>query len=405
MAGCLEQERVVENALCQRRFVHRCVGGPAVGHYTFVGCDAHNKTLLLKVAMDREASRQRSFANTRSGRKALVCWLLGVAREAGASTAYVVYEASGLGFTLYDELTAAGVRCSVLAPTKIARSPQHRRRKCDAKDAERLLDIVRAHVLAGSELPAVWVPGHEVRDAREVVRGRLAVAKRLTAAKTEVRSLLTRRGVERPKRLGKGWSKAFRAWLSGLVEGHGPLLWGARVLLASLMAQVEFLEGELHYFDEQVMVLAHQERHAAAVEAMTSVKGVGELTALAVLTELGDVRRFSRRGQVAAYAGLVPRTDESGEAADHKGHITKQGPSRLRGVLSQAAHSWVRWDPAAKAAYERLVARNPKHKKIALVAMMRRLLIRLWHRGVDALRASPCPGSAAEPDGAAGVRR
>ena len=376
-----------------------------MGHYTFVGCDAHNKTLLLKVAMDREASVQRSFANTRPGREAMVRWLVGLAGEAGASTIYFAYEASGLGFTLHDELTAAGVTCWVLAPTKIARSPQHRRRKCDAKDAERLLDIVRAHVLAGSALPAVWVPDDEVRDAREVVRGRLAVAKRLTAAKTEVRSLLTRRGVERPKRLGKGWSKAFRGWLSGLVEGHGPLLWGARALLASLMAQVEFLEGELGYFDEQVAVLARQPRYAASTEAMTSFKGVGELTALAVATELGDLRRFSKRGQVGAYAGLVPRTDESGEATDRKGHITKQGPSRLRGVLSQAAHSWVRWDPGAKAVYERLVARNPKHKKIALVAMMRRLLLRLWHRGKDALIASQGPGVWAEPDGAKGAGR
>ena len=376
-----------------------------MAHYTFVGCDAHNKTLLLKVAMDRKASVQRSFANTRPGRKAMVRWLLAMARETGSSTIYFAYEASGLGFTLYDELSAVGVTCWVLAPTKIARSPQHRRRKCDAKDAERLLDIVRAHVLAGSELPAVWVPGRAVRDAREVVRGRLAVAKRLTAAKLEVGSLLTRSAVERPRGLGKGWSKAFRAWLSGFKNRRGWVSGGARTLLASLMAQVEFLEGELAYFDEQVMALARQERYAAAVEAMTRFKGVGELTALAVLTELGDVRRFSRRGQVAAYAGLVPRTDESGEADDRKGHITKQGPSRLRGVLSQAAHSWVRWDPGAKATYERLVARNPKHKKIALVAMMRRLLIRLWHRGSDALTASQGPGSMAQPDGATGAGR
>jgi transposase len=109
---------------------------------------------------------------------------------------------------------------------------------------------------------------------------------------------------------------------------------------------------------------------------------------MVLLTELGDLGRFANRRQVAAYAGLVPSKDESGETADRKGHITHQGSSRVRHVLGQAAWSWVRWDAEARPVYERLKRRNPKHKKIALVAMMRRLLIRLWHRGLDAQRAA-----------------
>ena len=98
------------------------------------------------------------------------------------------------------------------------------------------------------------------------------------------------------------------------------------------------------------------------------------------LTELGDLNRFSNRRQLAAYLGLAPASFESGERNDRKGHITRQGPARVRKLLCQAAWARVRTDERTKATYERLVARNPKHKKIAVVACMRRLGIEMWHR-------------------------
>jgi len=357
-----------------------------VGHHIFVGCDLHDRMMLLRYAVDQGKAKQRSYRNRRTCRAAMVRWLKEEARRLGDAEVYFAYEASGAGFTVHDELVASGLRCYVLAPTKIARSPHHRRNKCDAKDAQRLLDILRAHVLAGGELPSVWVPDLETRDAREVVRGRLATADKLTATKNEIQSLLKRHGIERPAATGKGWTKAYWRWLDGLAEGGGVLGWGGAVALTSLLAQVRMVEKEQAYFEHHIEVLSRTARYASAVEATTATKGVSVLTAMAVLTELGDLGRFTNRRQVAAYVGLVPSKDESGECDDRKGHITRQGPSRVRRVLSQSAWSWVRWDPEAKAVYERLVAKNPKKKKkIALVAMMRRLLIRLWHHGLAAL--------------------
>jgi transposase len=79
--------------------------------------------------------------------------------------------------------------------------------------------------------------------------------------------------------------------------------------------------------------------------------------------------------------GLAPRSFESGDASDRKGHITRQGSSRVRKMLCQATWSRARRDPDEQQAYGRIVAKNPKHKKIAVVASMRRLAVRLWHRG------------------------
>ena len=105
------------------------------------------------------------------------------------------------------------------------------------------------------------------------------------------------------------------------------------------------------------------------------------LTAIVFLTELGDLSRFANRRQIAAYLGLAPSSHESGQRNDRKGHITHQGSSRVRKVLCQAAWTRVRCNEQEKAVYERIKAKNPKKKKIAVVASMRRLAVRLWHLG------------------------
>src|SRR5437868_7542089 len=96
---------------------------------------------------------------------------------------------------------------------------------------------------------------------------------------------------------------------------------------------------------------------------------------------MGDLARFKNRRQVGSYLGLVPSSFETGEASDRKGHITHQGPARVRFVLNQAVWNIIRFDPDERLVYDRIVKRNPKRKKIAGVAMMRRLAVRLWHAG------------------------
>ena len=102
------------------------------------------------------------------------------------------------------------------------------------------------------------------------------------------------------------------------------------------------------------------------------------------LTEIGDMQRFSNRRQVRSFLGLAPTCRESGEESDRKGHITREGPARIRKILCQAA--WVRivYDVEEARVYERIVEKNPKHKKIAIVACMRRLGVLMRHRAKDA---------------------
>jgi transposase len=348
-----------------------------------IGCDLHDQTMLLKIAEDCEAAETRSVKNTAASRAKLIEWLQQRAARAGGARVLFAYEASGQGFGLYDELTDAGIECRVLAPTRIARSPRQACQKTDEKDAQQLLDLLRAHVLAGNELPTVWVPDATTRDDRELVRMRLDVAEKITMIKSQIQSLLKRNQIRRDPSTGKGWTRSFRSWLKcGLGESTtSPLGPASRLALTSLVRQLDSLEEEQHRLDQEVTALAAAPRYAAAVEEMTSLCGVGVLTALVFLAELGDLSRFANRRQLAAYLGLAPRSFESGNAQDRKGHITHQGSSRVRKMLCQATWARVRWDRQEQQAYERIVAKNPKKKKIAVVASMRRLAIRMWHRG------------------------
>jgi len=346
-----------------------------------LGIDLHDEALVVKLAEDRGRAETLGFDNTRAGRRRL--WAEARRRSGPRRRTRVVmaYEASCQGFGFHDEAVAEGFECYVLAPTKIARSASQRRRKTDEQDAARLLEIVRGHVLAGNELPAVWVPDAQTRDDREITRTRLELAEKLTAVKAQAQMLLKRHRQCRPKVVGRGWTNGFASWLRGLTGPRSPLGQGARVALGTLLRQKDFLEQEIATLGEAVERLAEKPAYAEAAAALSGEKGVGLLTAMVVLTELGNLRRFANRKQIGAYLGLAPSSAESGKVDDRKGHITRQGPWRVRRVLCQCVWARIRGDDGEAAVYKRIAAKNPRHKKIAVVALMRRLGVRLWHLG------------------------
>jgi transposase len=359
------------------------------------GCDVHDETLVVRVALDRSEAQMETVENTAMGRGQWVRRLREASRRAGGAKVVLAYEASSQGFLLHDELAEAGFECHVLAPTKIARSERDRRQKNDGRDAKGLLEILRGHVLGGNELPAVWVPDLQTRDDREIVRARLDASEKAASVKAQVRTLLKRCGQRRPGKLSKGWTRSFEAWLRGLTGPGSALPPGARCALGSLLRQKAALEAEIARLDGEVEALAGQVRYGEPARALMAVKGVGLLTAMVYLTEMGDLSRFSNRRKVGAFLGLTPSSDESGPQSDRKGHITHQGPWRVRRALCQAVWARVRTDPPEKAVYERIVRRNPKHKKIAVVAAMRRLAVLLWHLGRTAQQRHGCFAAAA----------
>ncbi len=359
--------------------------------HIMVGCDLHDKSMLLKVAVGREKPTVETWATDPDSVLLMIQQLRRRAARLGGARILFAYEACGFGFRLHDELSDAGIECYVLAPSKMHKSSKHRKRKTDERDAQLILDILKSHVLAGVEMPSVWIPDPQTRDDRELVRRRLAIAEDAAAAMVRIRWLLKGHGMKLAP--AKAWTDAYWQWLEKLAGGGLPS--GAGAALGSLMRQVKWLWSERDILDEQVFALAKSDRYAPVVAALCEHKGVGTLTAMVYLTEMGDLSRFSNRRQVGSFLGLVPSSYESGESADRKGHITHQGPARVRKVLCQAVWSRLRCDKHEREAYDRIASRNPKHKKKAAVARMRTLAVILWHTGLEvqtAMRAEALVG-------------
>jgi transposase len=348
-------------------------------NHIFVGIDLGDKNSVARIAVNQERGQRFGFVNDRRGRARLFEQVKRQGEKAGGAKIVMAYEASSCGFILRDEAEAQGIQCGVLAPTKMEKSVEQRKHKNDDRDAEDVLEKLRAHVLAGNRLPQVWIPDAQIRDDRELVRTRGELVEKQTRLKTQIQMLLKRQGLEKPSDCQGGWTVRRRRWLEALTESDS-MGSGARAALSSLLRQLDFIETEIARIEKPIQELAAEARHRPIVEELTQEHGVGLLTAMVYRTEIGYAGRFGRGRQVGKFVGLTPTSHESGEQSDRKGHISRQGPARLRKMLCQASWVHVLHDPSAKRVYQQLVSRNPKKKKIAIVAVMRRLAVRLWHR-------------------------
>jgi transposase len=155
-------------------------------------------------------------------------------------------------------------------------------------------------------------------------------------------------------------------------------------VLKQLLERYELCVRHQAHLDKALHRLAGTERYRVAVTALRALPGVGLLTALTFVTEMGDLTRFHNRREVAAYLGLCPSSFESGDNQDRKGHITRQGPARVRKLLCQATWVSLQHCAATAQAYGRIRGAKPNRGKKALVAMMRRLAIRMWHLALGA---------------------
>ena len=346
-----------------------------------IGCDLHDRSMLLRYAVDKDEPQQLSFDNDARGRSLMASRLKSFAKNKQASRIVFAYEASGLGFGLCDMLLEQGIECYVLSPTLLPKTPKGAKLKTDAKDAQMLLEQVRGHVLAGNDLPVVWTPPQRLRDDRELVRARIDAGDEMTRVKLKILSALKRRGIVKPSWYTSRWSKRFVAWFRDeVIAGLDATV---AAVFERLVDRYELYQREQVKLDKAIRNLSQESRYKVAHAELRKIPGVGLLVAMTFLTEMGDLTRFGNRREVGAYLGLCPSSFESGEANNRKGRITRQGPSRLRKMLCQAAWVSVRDSEAAQKDYHRIKQGQSKRTKKALVALMRKLGVLMWHRALS----------------------
>lgn len=294
-----------------------------VGTMTWVGLDVHARSTHAAAieALTGELKRARFGPGVAEP----VEWL---ARLEGPVRA--CYEAGPTGFGLYRAARAAGVEIEVIAPGKTPRGPSDRI-KTDRRDAELL-----ARQLSAGALSAVVVPPVEIEAARELTRAHDALRRDLMTARHRVSKMLLRHGRVYPER--STWTKAHRSWLSRQ-QFEQP---ASELAFADLLAAVDGISARKAVIAERLSRLALDERWWPTVARLRSFRGVSTLTALSLHLELGgDWHRFRRAPQLAAWLGLVPSLDQSGESV-RQGAITKTGSQLARRLLVEAAWHYAR---------------------------------------------------------------
>lgn len=354
---------------------------------TFVGLDVHKDSIDVTIAEEGAGGEVRHFG-TIGGDLEAVAKLIRRLRRKGRELRFV-YEAGPCGFEIYHFLRGQGLSCAVVSPSQIPRRAGDRV-KTDRRDSESLARLDRA-----GELAAVYVPEPEDESIRDLARAREDVRRSRQKTRQQVQALLLRRG----KRFtGKcAWTLAHRRWLSDLTLEHP----AQRIALEEYLAAIDEATARLGRIEAALVDQVSGWRFAPVVDALQALRGVDQIAAIQLLTELGDLARFDSPRQLMAFLGLVPSEHSTG-GRRRLGAITKCGNAHARRALVEAAWAYrhparigrrllnrseklpapvrtIAWKAQLRLAarYRRLAARGKPHQ-VVVTAIARELAGFVW---------------------------
>jgi transposase len=232
------------------------------------------------------------------------------------------YEAGCLGYTLYHQLKGAGINCVILAPTTML-TPQGKRVKTDKRDA-RLI----AQCLCYGGYHPVYVPTGEDDAVKEYLRMRDDHKQALKSLKQQINAFVLRHGHQY---VGTKWTMKHVLWLNKLELD--PMY---RETLNEYMASYEQQEAKIERYDKRIEEIAAEARYHENTEKLGCFLGIRTHTALSLIVETGDFKRFAKGNTYAAFLGLAPGEHSSSTNVNRLG-ISKAGNSHLRCLLIEAA--------------------------------------------------------------------
>jgi transposase len=286
-----------------------------------------------------------------------------IERLGGPEGLAVAYEAGPCGYDLLRLLGRLGVACDVIAPSLVPVRAGDRV-KTDRRDAKKLVRFYRA-----GELSFVAPPTPAQEGLRDLVRCADDLRCARTAARHRVAKQLLRHG--RIFREGKkSWTKQHIAWVrrQRLDDPN------AQRALEHMLAHLDGLDAQLAALEHELAALAQTDPWRDPVAWLCSFRGIGLRTALGLLAELGDFRRFGSARELMSFLGLTVSEYSSGDR-QHRGHLTKTGNRHARRLLIEAA--WHYQHPPRRPARP---AALTEHVPAAVSARAWQAQIRLHHR-------------------------
>jgi transposase len=287
---------------------------------TYVGMDAHKKDLFIAMLIGTASTPVTwQLANEPTAVRRL---LRKLEREAPGPVR-MFYEAGPCGYALQRQLTTPRVQCDVIAPALIPRKPGDRV-KTNRRDARKLAELGRAGLLT-----TVQPPTPDDEAVRDLARARDDAREDLQRCRHRLGKLLLRRGLHYS---GRNWTRAHRRWIDQLTWTHA----AERAVVDDYLLAIDQTEARLAELDAKLAEIAASDPYREPVGWLRCFRGIDTLTAMLILAELHDVRRFPSAPALMAYLGLVPGEHSSGET-HRRGRITRTGNALVRRLLVETA--------------------------------------------------------------------
>ncbi len=295
----------------------------------YVGMDVHKESYTV-CCYDFDSDKVQYQQKMQSDYKMILKYLEQLRKRFEDEVEFVCgYEAGCLGYSLYHQLTDHGVKCIILAPTTMAITNKNRV-KTDKRDAGNI-----ARCLAFHTYSEVHVPTDEDNSIKEYIRMRDDQKINLKKTKQQILAFVLRFG----KKFDGGksyWTIAHMKWLKSLELGGV-----FQETLDEYLITYDYFSEKIERLDQRIEELATGEKYQEKVKKLGCLIGVKAHTSLSMIVEVGDFERFSKPEKFAAFLGLVPSEDSSGDGQKKYG-ITKAGNSHLRRLLVEAAQAYTR---------------------------------------------------------------
>ncbi len=323
-----------------------------LGKYKTVGCEYERAT---------GAHRFKTVFSTRAALQQLV-------QEVRPDR--VVIEVCGISGWVCDLLREMGVVVQVANTSDEAWRWRKVKQKNDRRDA-----LKAARLSAVNQIREVHLPRIEVRQWRALIAFRQRLLGRRVKVKNHIRDLLVREGELLP-RGGKCWTRIGLARLEELAQPLAETdlgeLW--RGELAMELRQLQAVQQEIDLIEQKLDAIGAADPR---VQLLRTIPGVGPRLSEAIVALLDQPERFRKANQVSAYIGMVPKAFDSGETL-RSGKITRHGNRIVRGLLVEVAWAGLRHNQWVRETYQRISGGKKSRRKIAIVAVGRKLLVRCW---------------------------
>lgn len=330
------------------------------GQELYVGLDVHKKSWHVTVLSENICLR--SFSQPPSS------FTLSNFLQSNYPGAvfHSAYEAGFCGYTYHRELNQLGIDNIVINPADIPKSNKDTHFKTDKRDSRVIAEALRSGLLSG-----IHIFNEEDEEFRSLFRSRLALAKDIRKTKGRIKSFLFYRTIELPiEFIRNPKSSKYISWLKSLSFADN----NPRFLLDQLIERLLYLLEQRKTLESSLKAYVRKKDNTL-FKVLQTVPGIGPITAIGLIAELGDINRFKHIKKLASYVGLIPRTHQSGENTN-TGSITYRHNSYLRPLLIEASWQAVRVDPVMLKLYmEKCRTSNAKK---AIVKVARKLLNRIF---------------------------